>query len=72
MSKFSYDVSREIDAMNPPFDALIMAAMRKADDNNMDMLKDCWPELHRELQARYNSPGGILPEEVIARKELEE
>jgi len=63
MSKYDYDKSREIAAQDYPFYALIMAAMRKADDVNISLLKSCWPEVFQELRERYNAPGGYLPGE---------
>ena len=63
MTLFEYKEGQEIAAKDPPFYALIQAAMRKADTENVEMLKGCWPETFEELLARYNAPGGILPEE---------
>lgn len=61
MSLYDYRASREIVATDPPFYALIMAAMRKADSVNAFKLLAAFPETHAELAARYNAPGGILP-----------
>jgi len=61
MSRYDYIVSRE--APDFPFYAIIMMAMRKADDGNLHMLKGCWPDVWEELQARYHAPGGLLPGE---------
>ena len=61
MSLFNYAASREIAAADPPFYALIMAAMREADTVNAALLREGWPEIWEELQARYNAPGGVLP-----------
>jgi len=55
---------RELYAEDTPFYALIQAAMRRADTNNLEMLKDCWPEVWKELQERYDTPGGYLKEEL--------
>jgi hypothetical protein len=57
MTLYDYQKSKEIDA---PFYALIMAAMRKADSNNIEKLKSAFPELFAELQERYNAPCGII------------
>jgi hypothetical protein len=46
----------------PPFYALIMAAMRQADTPNAEKLRAVFPEVWGELDARYNAPGGRLPE----------
>ncbi len=63
MSIHEYKTSVEIAIMDYPFYALIMAAMRKADDDNMERLRMAFPDTHAELLARYNAPGGILPGE---------
>lgn len=42
------------------FYSLIMAAMRKADTDNLEKLKSVFPEVYGELRARYNAPGGAL------------
>lgn len=60
MSLRDYEASQAIDALRVPFDALIMAAMRKADSSNLTRLRAAWPELFDELKARYNAPGGLL------------
>jgi hypothetical protein len=64
MSLYDYKVSQQIDADDPPFYALIMAALRKADSDNAQRLRSAWPNVCDEMQARYNAPGGVLPEEV--------
>ena len=58
MSLHEYRVSRRLALMEPPFYALVMAAMRKADDTNLGLLKAGWPDVWGELDARYNAPGG--------------
>jgi len=63
MSKYDYDQSRELDKGNWSFYALIMAAMRGADDQNARLLRGVFPDTWNELQARYNAPGGLLEEE---------
>ena len=60
MSYHEYIMSREIERQDLPFYALIMAAMRKADDNNIEKLKYGWPEVWTELYTRYHAPGGLL------------
>lgn len=60
MSHFDYAASRELIAADPPFYSLIMAAMRKADSVNQQLLADAFPETWAELQARYNAPAGRL------------
>jgi hypothetical protein len=63
MSLYDYRESLEISKEDPGFCALIMAAMRKADDVNVELLKAAWPETWSELFARYYADGGILPGE---------
>jgi hypothetical protein len=49
---------------DPPFSALIFAAMLKADDDNTAKLTSAFPELRAELTTRYWAAGGLLPEEA--------
>lgn len=64
MSLYDYEKSKAIDRdIDPPFYALIMAAMRKADSTNIQLLRAAWPEVYAEFEARYNAPGGLLPGE---------
>jgi hypothetical protein len=65
MSLHSYQQSRELLRDDPPFSALIMAAMRKADTINSLRLKSAFPAIAAELQARYDAPGGLLPGEEM-------
>ena len=62
---YAYRVSRELGATDPPFSALIWAAMRKADSVNSEKLRYMWPELWDELQIRYWAPGGLVPGEHV-------
>ena len=61
MSLYDYQMSRELSVSDPPFAALIMAALRKADSDNAVALRIAFPDIHAELEARYNAPGGWLP-----------
>lgn len=63
MSLYDYKQSNEISKTDPPFYALVMAAMRKADTFNLAALRAAFPGTYREFEARYNAPGGILPED---------
>ena len=65
MSRFSYIQSRLIASEDPSFDALIMAAMRKADSYNATRLRAAFPTVWIELQARHDAPGGYLLGEEI-------
>jgi hypothetical protein len=66
MSLHEYLVSQELDRDHPPFYALVMAAMRKADSHNIRLLRDAFPETWLELETRYNAPGGRLPSDTGA------
>lgn len=63
MSLFDFDVSRQLHTEMVPFYALVMAAMRCADSTNQAKLRAAFPEVWAELDARYNAPGGRLPED---------
>jgi hypothetical protein len=63
MSLYDYLVSVKISAQDQPFYALIMAAMRQADDRNVELLKAAFPAVWDELRRRYRAGGGILPED---------
>lgn len=63
MSLHSYNVSRELGVGDPPFSALIMAAMRKADSSNIIKLQQAFPEIWDELNERYWTPGGLIASE---------
>jgi hypothetical protein len=61
MSRLDYELGKQIADADPPFYALIMAAMRKADSRNLVWLKAAFPDTYDELYARYNAPDGRLP-----------
>lgn len=60
MSLYDYEASSQLAQLDPPFYALAMAAMRKADTENYAVLGDAFPEVRAELEARYHAPGGRL------------
>jgi hypothetical protein len=60
VSLYDYVVSKRLGAEDAPFYALIMAAIRKADTENLLKLKAAWPEIYKEFEARYFAPGGLL------------
>lgn len=60
MSLYDYNMSQDIAANDYPFYALIMAAMRKADSNNLARLEAVFPGTAEELRHRYNAPEGKL------------
>jgi hypothetical protein len=63
MSLYDYRISQDIAMRDEPFYALVMAAMRRADSDNAELLRLAWPDVWGELLARYNAPGGLLPGE---------
>jgi len=65
MSYFDYQKSQEV--ANAPFYALIMAAMRNADTDNLEAMKAIWPNVWSELKARYNAPAGCLSYDEFVR-----
>lgn len=60
MSHYDYKMSLEISKHDYPFYALIMAATRQADTDNLERLRKAFPETYRELKLRYWAPGGLL------------
>ncbi|WP_029108699.1 hypothetical protein [Mycobacterium sp. URHD0025] len=66
MSLYDYRASQPISAIDTPFYALLMAAIRKADSQNAARLRMAFPHIHAEFQARYNAPGGVLPDDPEA------
>lgn len=66
MSYFDYVVSRRVAVMDAPFHSLIMAAYRQADTRNAALIRDAWPDVVAELEARYNAPGGTLDTDAAA------
>lgn len=60
MSHHDYLYGMSLEADDAPFYGLIQAAMRRADTNNLEKLKEAWPEVWEELQERYHTPGGFL------------
>ena len=64
MSHYDYHFSQRDDLAVGPFYGIIMAAMRRADTDNLELLKEAFPSTWRELQERYWAPGGYLPGEV--------
>ena len=63
MSLHEYLTSLAISAEDPPFYALVMAAMRKADSDNVERFQRAFPETWFELTRRHCVPCGVLPED---------
>ena len=60
MSIMDYRASLHISAEDPPFYAIIMAAMRKADTSNLILLRSIFPDTWDELEKRYYARNGLL------------
>lgn len=57
------------------FYALLHAAIRRADSDNLAKLEMVFPADVNEVRYRYNAPGGMTPDELAlreARQEVEE
>lgn len=67
MSLYDYRASRQISCDDPPFYALIMAAIRQADTANLAKLRAAFPDTYREFMDRYHAPGGVLPSDQEAQ-----
>lgn len=63
MSYDEYVKGKELLLNDPPFYALIQAAMRKADSGNAIKLRQAFPEIWVELNARWHALCGKLPGE---------
>lgn len=63
MSLFDYKAAVTLWKSDAPFYSLIMAAMYRADSDNIVKLRDAFPDVWAELDARYHAPGGALPGE---------
>lgn len=68
MSRYAYEVSKEIGMKDYPFYALVMAAMRQADTANLLRLQGAFPEVWHELEERYWTPGGLTAAEGGVRQ----
>ena len=66
MSYYNYIESKVISEHDYCFYALIMAAMRKADSNNIELLKTTFPQTWDELYKRYHSPDGMIEADKTA------
>jgi hypothetical protein len=65
MSYYAYLESMSIACSDPSFEALLMAAIRRADTENYRKLSIAFPDVVIELQQRYNAPGGELAGDVL-------
>ena len=71
MSLHGFGVAMSLHRADHSFYALIMAAMAKADNENLSKLQAAWPDVWDEVSARYNAPGGLMPSEVAERERAE-
>jgi len=60
MSLRDYQMGLQIECKGYPFYALLQAAMRQADSDNLEKLQEAFPKVWQELAERYNAPGGVL------------
>ena len=58
---FAFRRGMEISRTDPPFAALIVAALHKADGRNAAVIRAAFPSIAEEAQARYDAPGDLLP-----------
>lgn len=65
MSHYDYVRSIQIAIQDEPFYALIMAAMRQADTDNLARLQLAFPGVYEELRDRIMAEGGRLPGEPL-------
>ncbi len=59
MPLYDYQMGAKLESLNFPFYALIQAAMRQADTENLEKLRAAWPEVYDELKYYYNLPGAL-------------
>lgn len=65
MSYHEYKESQDISRQGFTFYAIIMAAMRQADTDNIIRLRIAFPEVYQELDRRYHAPDGLIDGEVL-------
>ena len=65
MSYHEYLAAKVLLRLDPPFYALLMAAMQRCDSENEAKLRMMWPDLWDETYARYHAPGGALEGEAV-------
>jgi len=70
MSLDDYTVSRDLVADDTPFYGLVMAAMWRADPENLVKLINAWPEVYAEFDARFHATRGRLPGDSVENGEL--
>ena len=61
--RYEYFESRTIEGRDYAFYSLIMAAMRRADTDNLALLVRAFPDVWDELKTRAHADFGLLPGE---------
>ena len=56
----AYRTAVDIWSADPPFAALIAAALYRADDGNAALIRAVWPDIAATTQARYDATGGQI------------
>lgn len=72
LNLIDYEISKRLSYLDLPFASLVAAAMRKADTDNMRRLKEVFPQIHEDLQARYSAPGGVLASDNCPENNMDE
>ncbi len=61
----AYRESQRPELAAVPWHSLLCALMRGADSNHATILRSAFPDEWRELQARYDAPGGRIGAETL-------
>ena len=64
MSLYDFDKAIQLTHIDTPFYSLIMAAVLRADTQNLEKLTEAFPDIVEETKKRYHAPGGVLEDEV--------
>lgn len=70
LNLIDYKISQRLFENDIPFSALIAAAMRKADRDNIEKLRETFPQIHDDLFKRYHARGGVLRDELEKVKDV--
>lgn len=65
---FDYQAATRLANSDVPFDALIMAAVLRADSTNLAVLREAFPDQYIETSQRRDAPGGKLADEIAKPK----
>ena len=65
MSIYDFHYSMKLSTYDPPFYALLMCMIRKADTDNLRKIESVFPEVVKEFVERYRSPLGKLATDDI-------